>query len=701
MKPKELKMEVDISDMDIPFEEDILQHLARSITGKKGLTLSIKNTKFGTYTDMDTGEIVIQKDIVEADSKEELKRFWKALNCHESAHVSWSGNLRREYKNWDKEDGDFANYKDVVNVIEDVRIEEIMTKVLPQTKRYFVEHLRKFMKKRGEIGSDGKLRLQTDNPMMALRFELETKVELPYEIDKAAHPYIEKAVKKFEEYDILNGNWKDVVKCAYEIHLIFEELRKKHPEKFMGGLGKKLKELMDLEDEMRDLDKDFEELRDKNSEISDELDDLTKEMGELDKEIEELDGKETGGDGLTSEEQKEIEDLKKKKDGLTKKKEKLEKREKEIKDKIDENKDKYREKRTKRDKAEKEFERAKKDKTKEKVIEGLIRITDFEDRESSGEFSEKDADEIIEEMKKVRLDDKEEEEKTTVYDELKRKGYEPAEVKTFDDSHSEFIDEGNCKTLEPELAFEMGDEIASALKRELNLKSSLIKRKTSGKLDMHRIRKQYTYYGKIRDTDIFLRRRKQDADHSVLVLTDFSGSMYGRKIRTAKQALTTLARTLAQLRVNHSLRGFCAETSRNIIADVEMKEFSKEEADYKLIDRAYYPYGAWAQNRDGDSIRYAGELLAKQSGDKLLIVISDGQPHHGGTTYYGLDAEEDTILAVEQVEAMGIKTIGISIDASANDYIDKAYRNSFFFDGDKLGELSEGLTEIYLEAMHK
>jgi nitric oxide reductase activation protein len=305
------------------------------------------------------------------------------------------------------------------------------------------------------------------------------------------------------------------------------------------------------------------------------------------------------------------------------------------------------------------------------------------------------------EKRGVTLEEPEETEEEMAFEEMERIGtLEIPKIQEFEEK-AKFVGEGSYNIPNLGIAIEIGDEISSELKRELKLKKSLVKKKTSGRIDMKRVRKQFSYYGEIRDTDIFMRGKKLLPEHSVLVLIDFSGSMAGHKLINAKQAFATFARTLSQLRVPFSLRGYCAKHGYNIIGDVEIKGFDKEECNYTVINRAYYPTepGNWCENRDGDSWRYGAGILTQQKGDKLLIVISDGQPHHGGTTYSGHLAYKDSELAIEQIENMGIKTIGISIDRAANDYIDKVFKNSFFFDGDKLHMLGAGLTEIYLKAM--
>lgn len=677
--PDEWKEQMEAEGIDFETQEEVMEYLSRSITGEKLLKLRIVPAQT-SFADTENKEVYIQEAVPEAIDAEQLKRFWKGLNCHESAHIIWSGHLMNEYKRWDTKDGDFKDFKDTVNVIEDVRIEHVMTKVLPQTKKYFVEFLERFAEVHGK-----EMSIETENILMALRIALENKTDkVKYKIAPEAEPFIKEAVDKFNEMEILEGNWKDVVKCSYEVHKIFQKFRKNHPE-LNGATSKLQSDMKQIDEKIMESDEEFKDLKSDG-------DKLNKDQDDLDDEKKDLENQKDKGELSDEEYDDKKEELDEKQSELDKKKSDLEKS-------MEENKQKYEDLTEQRKEKSRELEKEQQKKEKSKDIDGFVRVTDFEEREEAGELAELDAQQIVDEMERRGLIMEVEVKEEGDFKEMERHGsLGVPDVAEY--GHEDTYEGAYYKIPEVSLAIEMGDEISSELKRHLNLKKSMVKRKSSGKLDMQRIRKQYTYYGKIVDTDIFQRGRAKLPEHSVMVMIDLSGSMAGRKIMTAKQALATLGRTLAQLGVNHCIRGYTALTSRNVMADVLIKDFSKEEIDYSFVDRVYYPKDKyWGQNRDGDSWRYGAEQLAQQPGDKLLIVISDGLPNHGGTTYVGKTAFEDSKLAIQQIEAMGIKCLGISIDSSANTYIGSVFKNSFFFDGDKLEELGEGLTEVYIETM--
>ena len=671
--------------------EKVLEYLGKTITGEKHLSLQIVDVP-NSYANVEEKQVFIQEDleVLGVEDDEQKIRIWKGLDFHESAHITMSGSLIKEHKDWKtSEDGNFADFKDTVNVIEDVRIEHITAKTSPQTRKYLVEVLEKLVETKGKDGV-----LKTNNPLMALRIALENKTIMRYELDdlpegvsaEEIEEFVDEAVDKFHENEVLEGNWNNVKQTAMEIHKIFERMRKKFP-KMMSPSMQKLHDAKDLIGDLEELNGEFAGLKEAEGQIKIDLEKKSDKIAKVKMQTE---------DGVLSEEEGEAQI-----EGLEAESEKLKEKAEEVSKKIDENKEKHRDIKKEQDELMKEHSKLKEEEKKKSDIDGIIRVTDFEERKKDGKFSKKKAEEIKKLMEKIAIAiEEEEKEESEDWKELDREyGFQPSDVAEYTDK-DRYEAEGMYKVPELNLAMEMAEEISSALKRELQLKRTLVKRKTSGKIDMKRVRKQYVQYGGIKDTDIFARARKKLPEHAVMVMVDFSGSM-GRanKIGNAKQALVTLARTLSQLRVPYSIRGYSARGGQNQICDIIIKDFDKEEIVYEFVDRVFAPRGSNYGNRDGESWRYGAHLLAQQSGEKLLIVISDGQPCHDGTTYMGYRADEDSILAVQQIEEMGIRTLGISIDRYANDYIGKAFKNNFFFDGDKLKELATGLTEIYLETM--
>ncbi|MGM9568858.1 MAG: hypothetical protein ACI3XC_02130, partial [Phascolarctobacterium sp.] len=90
--------------------------------------------------------------------------------------------------------------------------------------------------------------------------------------------------------------------------------------------------------------------------------------------------------------------------------------------------------------------------------------------------------------------------------------------------------------------------------------------------------------------------------------------------------------------------------------------FAKQDAKLNIlrIDANYC-------NRDGLALLWAEKHLSKiQAENKLLLVISDGQPYHPtrdeATDYRGLPAINDTAKIVKQITKRGVNVIGIALE---------------------------------------
>ena len=87
---------------------------------------------------------------------------------------------------------------------------------------------------------------------------------------------------------------------------------------------------------------------------------------------------------------------------------------------------------------------------------------------------------------------------------------------------------------------------------------------------------------------------------------------------------------------------------------------------------------AAGNNFDGYSIRYAGELLQRRAeGNKILFVISDGQP--ACYKYRGSEGIADTIDAIKQVRKFST-VFGIAGGRSCGpELLQKMYGKDFIF----------------------
>jgi hypothetical protein len=146
---------------------------------------------------------------------------------------------------------------------------------------------------------------------------------------------------------------------------------------------------------------------------------------------------------------------------------------------------------------------------------------------------------------------------------------------------------------------------------------------------------------------------------AVFVLVDLSGSMDGNRIRSARNAACVLSETCRALKITHKISGFSA--GRHNYNVYHYKAVDWESTDSSPIDN----FIALQENRDGYSIRIAtNELLMRAEPKKVLFMLSDGSPCHGGTTYMGDLGENDTRQAALEAKKKGVNLISLFFGSS-------------------------------------
>jgi len=190
-------------------------------------------------------------------------------------------------------------------------------------------------------------------------------------------------------------------------------------------------------------------------------------------------------------------------------------------------------------------------------------------------------------------------------------------------------------------------------------KDTFITRLRRGRIDPRRAIRD-----ELGDSRIMRRRGlpSEELDVAVQVMIDGSGSMSGRRQLYARMAAILLHLACQELRIPHSIVTFWAHWDRaevEHVAHVRFEDCFNPATRYKIRNQAY------DNARDGYSIRVLAQYLQKQPAKtKVLIVISDGAPNHecpGPNQYMYDKALQDTVRAVREVEANGIKVLGISI----------------------------------------
>ena len=228
---------------------------------------------------------------------------------------------------------------------------------------------------------------------------------------------------------------------------------------------------------------------------------------------------------------------------------------------------------------------------------------------------------------------------------------------------------------------------------QLNLRN-----KRQGRLD----KKALIRAGAFNDPKVFV-KKKIDINNlsmDVMLLVDVSGSngvYVGDTMRYELNRIIamTLHEILKKAKFNHSVWSF-EENERNNELFAPMVDFSNcfnKNAGLHLKD-----IDAYANNRDGFAISYAGEYLRQHSnsGKKLLLVLSDGLPY--AHQYCGPSANADVRNVIDELEEKGVKTIGIfSGEESDNKVFGDMYKNAIFANHESLKEMPKKLKELLIK----
>lgn len=189
------------------------------------------------------------------------------------------------------------------------------------------------------------------------------------------------------------------------------------------------------------------------------------------------------------------------------------------------------------------------------------------------------------------------------------------------------------------------------------------------------------------DGTYFVRTRlpMEEAKLAVGLLIDESGSMAdAHRITHAKKMAIVLYDFCKSLQIpimiyGHSTSGDGVE----LFSYAEYDSIGNNDC-YRLMDMS-----ARGGNRDGAALRFVAEQLSNRSeSQKLLIIISDGQPAAYG--YYGTEAEADLRGIKREYEKKGITLFAAAIGADKEN-IKRIYKNGFL-DITNLEDLPKNMT---------
>ncbi|MDD7014618.1 MAG: VWA domain-containing protein [Spirochaetales bacterium] len=154
-------------------------------------------------------------------------------------------------------------------------------------------------------------------------------------------------------------------------------------------------------------------------------------------------------------------------------------------------------------------------------------------------------------------------------------------------------------------------------------------------------------------------------DMSVLLLIDGSGSMYGDRRNSAMTASVILHEVLKKQGIEHAIvehRGHFEEPEIDVNILVDFN--AKEEEKLNIMQLS-----SNGDNRDGLALYWAEKYMNKKTfcDNKLIIVLSDGQPAHDYDNYYGAVANKDTANAAKKIISRGTSVIAVALDDECGD----------------------------------
>jgi nitric oxide reductase NorD protein len=201
------------------------------------------------------------------------------------------------------------------------------------------------------------------------------------------------------------------------------------------------------------------------------------------------------------------------------------------------------------------------------------------------------------------------------------------------------------------------------------------------------------------DTPVYRDIRNLSRDLSCLLLADLSLSTdahinnNARVIDVIRDSLYLFSEALTATGDRFALHGFSTR-NRNHIRFYNIKAFNDNynndiRGHIDAIRPGYY-------TRMGAAIRYATQLLAKEtSGQKLLLILTDGKPNDLDK-YEGRYGIEDTRMAVLEAEKLGLRPFCVTIDEKAEDYLPYLFGSRSYVLIRNAEELPRKLPLLYL-----
>lgn len=163
-------------------------------------------------------------------------------------------------------------------------------------------------------------------------------------------------------------------------------------------------------------------------------------------------------------------------------------------------------------------------------------------------------------------------------------------------------------------------------------------------------------------TDIEIRQKRKDAlerirrrsayiaysKNSIVLLLDISASMYGKKIKDAKEALVHFLKSIN-----------LTENEVGLVAFGERIRMSKMSQDHIHLETKINSFGADGGTPIRNAIKTAYEDILKEKTSPVMVIATDGQPTDS--------SEEELLEYAIPIKRRGVRIITIGIGEDVND----------------------------------
>ncbi|MBV5308335.1 nitric oxide reductase activation protein NorD [Chromatium okenii] len=201
------------------------------------------------------------------------------------------------------------------------------------------------------------------------------------------------------------------------------------------------------------------------------------------------------------------------------------------------------------------------------------------------------------------------------------------------------------------------------------------------------------------DPRINMSHRHDGRDIAVMLLLDLSQSINQIPdgctqsiLELSQEAVALLGWAIDHLGDEFAIAGFSSNT-RHEVRYQHIKGYSERWDDQ--VKGRLAALEAGYSTRMGAALRHAAHYLsARKAEKKLLLILTDGQPHDIDVTDERL-LIEDTHQAVQELDQQGIYTYCINLDAHADEYVRDCFGNRFTVI-DRVERLPEKLPRLFM-----